>query len=554
MEQPNDPPGDVNLLARILIWIAGAPEQVLRQSPARDFTPIRATAWLMIATLLYQAMLFTLIGEELFDPQRKMLPVILLAALSLSTFICLIDRYAVVVSGFHHEGLTELARAGIDVRGGSFARFKLAFFLIARIGVLSVGLALLCGLFVSLLIFWGDIHSKLEHEFQQNNAALIVEETTIIDSQIKRIGNAVRDQTTQVDVLSRQTDALRQTAIDPVAGNTAIQQAEREVQNLLDQRQKVEQEIQTDQTYAANEIGGIRGVGNSGKPGYGLRWRAAMQKVADAKTHLQSLDQQLANARARLDALRTGASSGKDAATRQAKDQLPHFEESLKAETAKLTGTKDELTKLIAGRDLAIRQAVEDAPNYVGYDNGLVAQISVLEALASKDRKIAILIMLVDVVSFGLELAAVLSRVTGYAPTTFAVLLARDVYLSAVRIADEMMEELDQRNGEEPDESGLPAPAGPVDGTPGSGGAAIPDPAMSTGEAALRSEPPESPVAAAPASPRPPKRGRGRPRIHPIETHPPRRRSAQKHSPLTVITGGIEQGQQGQPSEPPMPA
>jgi Domain of unknown function (DUF4407) len=311
MEQPNDQFCDreFDLLTKILIWIAGAPEQVLRQSPARDLTPIRATAWLMIATLLYQAALFTLISEELFDPQREMLPVAVLAALALSTFIGLIDRYAVVISGFHHEGLTELARGGIDVRGGGFARFKLAFFLMARIGVLSVGLALLCGLFVSLLIFSGDIRSRLEHEFQRENGALIAEQTTLVNSQIKRTGDAVNDQMAQVEVLSRQVDTIRQIAIDPLAGNAAIQQAEHEDQNLLDQSGKVEQEIQADQTFAANEFGGIQGAGNSGRPGYGVRFRAAMQKVTDAKAHLQSIDQQLSSARARLDALRSAASS-----------------------------------------------------------------------------------------------------------------------------------------------------------------------------------------------------------------------------------------------------
>lgn len=525
MEQPNNQHGkrEFDPLTKILIWIAGAPEQVLRQSPARDLTPIRATAWLMIATLFYQAALFTLIGEELFDPYREIVPVVVLAALALATFIGLIDRYAVVISGFHHEGLTELARGGIEIRGGAFNRFKLAFFLIARIGVLSVGLAMLCGLFVSLLIFSGDIHSQLEHEFQQDNAALITEQTTIVDAQIKRTEDAVKGQTAQVEALARQVGAIRQIAIDPMAGNAAIQQAEQELQSLLDQRAKIEQEIQADQTFAANEIGGIKGAGNSGRPGYGLRYRAAMQKVTDAKAHLQSIDQQLSNARARLDSLRAAASSNNDAAMQHATEQLPSFEASLKAETDKLTGLKDELAKLIAGRDAEIRKAVENAPNYIGYDNGLVSQIRVLEALSGKDRKIAVLIVLVDVVSFGLELAAVLSRVTGYAPTTFAALLARDVYMGAVRIVEEMMEELEKRQGEEPDAPESMPSKMPPDNNEGGSGAAM-------------AVPPKS--AEDPGS-QPSKRKRGRPRKHPL---------------LTVITGGNGQEPSGQRPEPPRPA
>jgi hypothetical protein len=199
-----------------------------------------------------------------------------------------------------------------------------------------------------------------------------------------------------------------------------------------------------------------------------------------------------------------------------AKDQLPGFEEALKAETAKLTSLKDELAKLIAGRDLAIRKAVEHAPNYVGYDNGLVAQVRVVESLADNDPKIAVLIVLVDIVSFGLELAAVLSRVTGYAPTTFAALLARDVYIGAVRIADEMVKELERRGGGEPGApQSMPAETPPGDHQ-GGGGAAAAEPPKSA----------DDPVA------QPPKRKRGRPRK------------------LTVITGGNGQEQLGQRPDP----
>lgn len=529
MENPNVPPpaSGFDWLTRILIWIAAADEELLRQSPSRDLVNIRAIAWLMVATLLYQTALFSLIGIELFDARGTIWPLIILASLGIATFILLIDRYVVVLSGFHHEGVTELARGGVDTSGGAFARIKLGFFLIVRIAILSVGLAALCGLFVSLLIFSGDIHSRIESQYLQANAGVITNATKVVDAGIERATAAVKDQTARVNALSAQVAAVRQNEIDPSGGDPAIQQTQQEVQKLLDQKDNAAKDLEANQAFAADESGGIKtGPESTGRPGFGPRYRAAMAKAADARARLQAIEKQLNAARTRLDMLRTDASSTKDSVIQRSHDQLPAFEEALKAETAKLTSLKSDLANLIANRERAIRQAVEQASNHVSYDDGFRARLVILEQIAESDTKIAVVIILVDVVSFGLELAAVLARVTGYAPTTFAALLARDVYMAAVHIADEMLTELKTIEDKNSDESGASTTAlsdKPLDGSPGA--TAAPVPPANGGETA-------QPVQA-------PKRKRGRPR---------------KHGPLTVITGGNGQEHPGQPPSPRTPA
>jgi hypothetical protein len=56
--------------------------------------------------------------------------------------------------------------------------------------------------------------------------------------------------------------------------------------------------------------------------------------------------------------------------------------------------------------------------------------------------------LLIDLTSFGFELAAVLAKVTSYVPTTYAALLARDAYMQVVHIVDEMMVQLNHGSGE----------------------------------------------------------------------------------------------------------
>jgi hypothetical protein len=182
---------------------------------------------------------------------------------------------------------------------------------------------------------------------------------------------------------------------------------------------------------------------------------------------------------------------------------LPGFERKLAEENAKLVFLKDELARLTRGRGDAIRAAVEKAPNHVPLDNGLLSQLKVLEKLAAEDATVKWLIILIDVVSFGFELAAVLAKVTSYVPTTYAMLLARDAYIGAVRMVDAMMVELKPEPSTDPKGPPIVMPPEPAnDNWPAKEQAAGNSPFASD------DHPPPSP----------PKRPRGRPRKSPPPT------------------------------------
>ena len=106
---------------------------------------------------------------------------------------------------------------------------------------------------------------------------------------------------------------------------------------------------------------------------------------------------------------------------------------------------EERLTQLTLGRDEAIRAAVIQAPDYVPKRTGLLIQIAALRSLADGNPEIAIVILLIEIVSFGFELAGVLAKITAFVPTSYAAYLARDAYMRAVAIVDEMAQELDKR-------------------------------------------------------------------------------------------------------------
>jgi hypothetical protein len=440
------PSTKVGRFDKVLMKLAAVDEETLRLCPLHDHENVRAVGEIMILTWLYQCALFLSISYRLLEPAGHFRPgmalIAILIATFIATFIMFLDSYMVMRSGWHLAGITELKRGGLDISGGPAARIKAGLFLGIRIA-LSVGLAQLTAIFVSLLVFSGDIGARIQDKYLAANSSLMSGAAALVDGGIRRATEAVTAQNAHVAALSRQVATLRQNQIDPSASDPQIQQAQQEVSDLVAQKAKADEDVRTAETFAANELSGIKGAdGNSGQAGNGPRRRAAIEQAANARRHVQEVTDALTAARVRLAALRKQTPSANEEAKQQAHDQLPTFEETLRAEDAKLASVKNELTNLTTDREGAIQKAIEDAPNHVALESGLLTQIRVLEQIAKENSKIAAVILLIDVISFGFELAAVLAKVTSYVPTKYAALLASNAFMSAVRIADSMLAEL----------------------------------------------------------------------------------------------------------------
>jgi hypothetical protein len=495
MDMPDHhvPPPKAGPWMKLLMKIAGVTEERLAQCPPEDWDNVRAIGEIQICVWLYQTGLFSLIGHRLFAAPGQIRPEIIATAAFLATMITAIDSYVIMRSGgWHLEGLKALARGGLDISGGVLARIKSGIFLCVRIA-LSIGLAQLTAIFVGTLIYAKDIDTQIQAPYLNANAHLVGPATALVDDGIKRATDAVTTQTKRVNELAAQVATVRQIEVDPSAANAEIQEAVREVSQLIAEKTAADNAVQAAETFEANEFGGIKGApGNSGKAGRGLRYQAAVQETKNAKDHDLEVTNELHAARARLDALRKQVPATDDSARQRAREQLPGFEKALATENEKLTDLKNQLAALTAGRDAAIRNAIENAPDHVTYDDGFLRQLTILENMAEQDHKILAILLLVDFVSFGFELAAVLAKITSFVPSTYAMMLARDAYMRAVRVVDEMMAELDRvddpprekpRGGEGgPDSTG--APQGP------SNLVALPSPKRKRGRPRKNSVPP----------------------------------------------------------------
>jgi hypothetical protein len=497
--QNNTATHKIGPFSSVLCMILGVDKETMRASPARDMSAARGLGLLQVFTWLYQTALFAVISHRLFAPAGELRPGLVLVSMFIATFILLIDSYMFMRSGWHMSGIEELKRGGIDVSGGPEARIKANCFLAIRI-VLSIGLAQLTAIFLSLIVFGADIEAGIEQSYQAANAHLVADATAMADADIRRSMDAVRAQDERVDALSRQLTELRQNDIDPVANDAQTQQAQREVNELMAEKTKADNAVLAAQDFAAMELGGVKAsAGNSGVVGNGPRYKAAREAAGNARSHAQEVGAALDAARSRLEALRKEVATASQAKEQRSHGELPGYEATLSAEEAKLKGLKAQLAGLNANRDKAIRDAVENAPDYAPLNKGFLAQIVALEHIAAEDRKIATVIVLIDLVSFGFELAAVLAKVLSYVPTTYSALLAKDAYMSAIRIVDEIVAEIKAANDNErrspPDNK--PANDNGREGGSSSGS----DPFGSQGNVA------------------PPKRKRGRPRKNPQQLH-----------------------------------
>jgi Domain of unknown function (DUF4407) len=485
-------PAPAGPFTKLIFKITGVDEETLRLCPPHDWDNVRAIGEIMICTWLYQCALFFIIGDRLFASPGQIRPDVALAAMFIATFIMAIDSYMIMRSGWHLSGIEELKRGGLDVAGGTLARVKAAVFLAIRVA-LSIGLAQLTAIFVALLIFGADIDARLSERYREANAPLIATATEFVDGAIGRATAAVTAQSEHVASLTAQATTVRQNEIE----SPQVQEAQREVARLIEENAKAEQDVKTAETFATNEMAGIKGANsNSGQAGRGPRYRAAMDQLTGAQTRVQKAARELNGARERLDNVRANTPAN-DTTRQRAHDQLIELEQTLAAEKAQLAVLKDDLAKLTASREAAIRRSVEEAPGHVAPEKGFLQQLIVLGQIADESSRIAAVILLIDLVSFGFELAAVLAKVTSYVPTTYAVLVARDAYMRAVRVVDGMVAELKTRETDPPFSPDIILPGHPLD--IGETIDVTPAPAPDVGN----------------SEPQPAKRKRGRPRKNP---------------------------------------
>lgn len=443
---------DFSWWQRLLFILAGRDLGIMKRSPPPDHTNAYTIGLLIILNWVYVTFLFSTLGMNLLADGRFRIDILGVCAF-LASYLVAIDVFAFNHSGDHQNGLRELKRGGLDLTGGAIEALRSYGYLSVRL-VLSFGLAQLSALAFALLWYGADISAQTNATYRADNAVLTQQMSKGVDADVKRLSDDRAAQAEHVKGLAGQVSTLRQTEVDPSAGDPQVQEAQHELDQLLAQRTKAQDEITKAEAFATSELGGVvSSAGNSGQAGAGPRYRAAMQRVADAKAHAAEIDTEISATRQRLDELHDKLGTANQTKQHSAHDQLPSFEKALAVEQGKLQSLTEQLAQLTAHRNAVIEERVRSAPNYVPRNDGMLARLKALESIANEDSKAGYTILVVELVAFGLELAFVMCKVFAYVPTTYSALLAGDHYRRVVRIANEIAAETNQppANDNEPE-------------------------------------------------------------------------------------------------------
>jgi Domain of unknown function (DUF4407) len=493
MDISGRPSRRIGLLSRSIFKLVGADEPTLRLCSDKDLDTLRMQGLLLVGQVGFEAVVLSVAAHQVLASDDDIHFALIAGAIAVAVLIGLIDSYVFLRGGVFEEGISQLRRAGLDLNERTAAKVQRWIAVAIRL-LFSVALALLIGCFAGLGLFKADIRAEGDRQWQQLNSTRIAEAKLQVDGEIKRATDTVESEQAHVVSLQKSLTAMREGAVNPAANDVSVQAQQQELNQLSAEKSRREAELVSAQTFASNELAGTKGSSsNTGVSGRGPVRVAAEERVRSATANLAAADRALADARARLDDLRKQTASTDGDRSRQAQSQLQPLEAELKDATAQLGTERETLTKLTANREENIRATVEAAPDHVARDQGLIGQLKALRRIA-QDPEIATVIILIDVVSFMLELACVSGKIMSPIPTTFSALTVRDSYMRVTRIVDGMMVELDRGPNPEAD--------GPDILT-----RAANDNDLDHG---LRAAPGTYPVH--PGVPTPPKRPRGRPR------------------------------------------
>jgi len=248
-------------------------------------------------------------------------------------------------------------------------------------------------------------------------------------------------QETHVDALRKQVIGLRDGAVNP-ASDPSVEAEQQKVAQLLTAKQQRDAELATTQTRASDELAGIKSDDSSGVPGRGPRRIAAEERVKQAQVAADNADKALADEQGRLDELRGRLAATSGDRSHQAQMQLPRLEQDLTAESSHLEAMRGELNQTIAHRDADVRSAVENAPEHIRRNKGLLTQLEALGRIAAQSPEIEAVILLIDITAMALEGCFVIATSVAYIPTTYSALLARDHIVRLMRIVEEVTQGL----------------------------------------------------------------------------------------------------------------
>jgi hypothetical protein len=430
---------EIGPIRRIPLGIAGVDLELMKIAPRRDENTMIAKVLLLVLAATLMAAELSIISHQIFVDDGTIHVELIAGSMFIAFMVAQLDAFIFLRAAFE-AGLAELRRAGLQF--GS--EFNDKGRKIASIGVrllLSAAIALLTSLGACLIIYKPEITSEIDRAYRTENAAVIAKAEKQTDDKIERMTASTKLQESHVDALRKQVIGMRDGAVNPTS-DPSVDAEQQKVAQLLTAKQQRDAELAATQTRAADELAGIKSDDSSGIPGRGPRRIAAEERVKQAQVAADNAGTSLTEEQGRLDELRGRLAASSGDRSRQAQMQLPRLEQDLAAESSHLEAMRSELHQMIAHRDADVRAAVENAPEHIRRNKGLLTQLEALGRIAAQSPEIEAVIMLIDITAMALEGCFVIATSVAYIPTTYSALLARDHIVRLMRIVEDVAQGL----------------------------------------------------------------------------------------------------------------
>jgi Domain of unknown function (DUF4407) len=476
------------LVSSALVSLVGADKEILvNECPKRDVAVLAHQGLTLMGGIIYVAASITLMAHKMLVPAGQFDLKITIAAVATGLLIGCLDALIFFRGTFFESGKSQIASdGGMKFPNAPNGLVKQLAKLALRLA-LSVPLSVLCGISLSLFVFQADVYDENWAAHLQRNQAITDQATQTSDAAIAHATKAVQLKETEIDSLSAQITALRSNTIGGASTGDDTQHDQGEIDALLKRKAAADDSVRSSETIQARE--GFKGVSTA-------RYRAGAEEVINAKIHARQIADELKAARIRYEQSRQTRDAQRAAQRSRSDRQIPAFEQKLDRANAELDGLQGKLKTLTAGRNDFIRTAVESSPTHIPFNNGFLAQISALDDIAARNRRVWWVTLLLECAAVSLELGAVFSKFLVTIPTDYAKIFAKRAIVRAIEIADEIEARNNKTVPSENSKDPEPPPPPPAnDNEPGGedeGG----------GQLALEA------LTSSPS----PKRGRGRPR------------------------------------------
>jgi hypothetical protein len=249
---------------------------------------------------------------------------------------------------------------------------------------------------------------------------------------------------------------------------------------LVEDKATADNAVAEAQGLVADEQAGIPGAGRSGKPGEGLRYRAAVTKLTGAQERAAAAAQTLAEAQDRLRQMQDAAVAAVENLSDENQVRLKELVKDRDTAQAEVARLDTDYRSLVAGRPGRIAAALAADPAQIPEEAGLTARLSALWQIAWAHPENLVMLIALHVAFIGLELMVLLAvaRMTG--TSNYHRMHAHDEAAADVALARALVEMTgngaDGSGGDAAESVAVATPEPPEDDGPAGAAVALPIP------------------------------------------------------------------------------